>query len=75
MGHQGESCSIVVLSPDHGGRLLRQTNSHRQQNFAQRATLLFCHHKLELWSFIPGRLCIAVFPTPGGMGGIEELFD
>jgi hypothetical protein len=31
---------VVVLLPDHSGRLLQQTSSRRQQNFTQRATLL-----------------------------------
>lgn len=34
-----------------------------------------CHQKLELWSLILGRLCIAVFPTSGGTGGTEELLN
>jgi len=33
------------------------------------------YRKLQLWSLILGRLCIAIFPTSGGTGGTEELLN
>ena len=65
---------VIALAPDHGGRLPANEFPSTTE-FRSKSHSVVCHHKLELWSFILGRLCIAVFPTPGGMGSTEELLD
>ena len=74
MGHQGESRRCHPAARPWWPFAMANEFSLTTE-FRSKGDSVVCHQKLKFWSFILGRLCIAVFPTPGGMGGTEELLD